>query len=66
MAALGLCYFEGAFSGFSKWGLLFVGTHGLLIVVASLAASAALGTPASAVAAQSSVAVACRLWTVGS
>ena len=28
--------------------------------------SAALGTPASAVAAQSSVAVACRLWNVGS
>ena len=36
LAALGLCCCTRAFSGFGKWGLLFVVVHGLLIVVASL------------------------------
>ena len=38
MAALGLCCCAWAFSSCGEWGLLFVAVHGLLIVVASLAA----------------------------
>ena len=38
MAVLGLCCCARAFSSCSKWRLLFVAVHGLLIVVASLVA----------------------------
>ena len=38
LAALGLCCCARAFSSCSKWGLLFVVVHGLLIVVSSLVA----------------------------
>ena len=38
LAALGLCCCAWAFSSCSKWGLLLVAVHGLLIVVASLVA----------------------------
>ena len=38
MAVLGLCCCVQAFSSCSRWGLLFVAVHGLLIAVASLVA----------------------------
>ena len=38
LAALGLHCFVHAFSSCSKWGLLFIVVHGLLIAVASLVA----------------------------
>ena len=39
LAVLGLCCCTQALSSFSKWGLLFVAVHGLLIAVASLVAN---------------------------
>ena len=54
VATLGLRCCARAFSSCSEWGLLFVVVHGLLIVVASLCGTQALGV-------QASVAVARRL-----
>ena len=47
LAVLGLRCCVWAFSSYSEWGLLFVGVHRLLIVVASLVVEQTLGTQAS-------------------